>query len=546
MRLIRLKLQPATAKAARILSKRHRLRDPAFVEDLCALILTKGTLPSLDNIRSKLPRYAEVFKVTEVFARTVLFKRHQILKGLQQSAVFGYYVTKRADDPVEQRADKLLTFYWDLEARVQEVQCKTCRFFTNCQFGQKYASRVNDIRHVADMDMASLIHPDCPEWPELDRLSSLGRGITKAPEILAALQVDADMNPYTSNRASQYVEDELNWRKIGTPGAAEDAELGDEELLDRDQYENIIRPDGSSGCSKEDGGAGGMSFQVTPDEMIRTMAAANLAVYQLGMVLSGELARAGKVRLSDVSGVGSDKKSRRMRTQKDIPNLESAQNGLPAEVYEARLERKLLRVEDPRNKVAAPQAIAVLEDWSGSMSDMQCTVNGQAFNRSALARALSLAIAKRLASEKGAMIYAGFATSVSEIMRCYDQESLDVFGLSNRGLGNVGGGTSIANALNVMLDVIEEDARAGRITPREILLISDGIDGTMRQPKSYDHFAARLAKAKVDLDYIFLSDNKHGIPLEAHPKDTLSRLAKRMFVCPRGDLQMENLIAVLK
>jgi uncharacterized protein with von Willebrand factor type A (vWA) domain len=215
-------------------------------------------------------------------------------------------------------------------------------------------------------------------------------------------------------------------------------------------------------------------------------------------------------------------------------------------VYEARLERKLLRVEDPRNSVAAPQAIAVLEDWSGSMTDQQCSLNKQVYTRTALSRAFSVAIAKRLAAEKGVMLYAGFATSVSSIMRCYDKEALDAFGLSMRGLGNVGGGTSIANALNVMLDAIEADTATGVITPREILLISDGIDNTMRHEKSFAHFTKRLAKARVELDYVFMSDCMPDRLAQYKPNDVIARLCKRVFVCPKGELQIDNLIAVLK
>lgn len=568
MRLYRYKIKPATKQAITSIQHLHNILDTDLAHDVYCLVHLKGRLPSerdLKRIRSQLVIKEQI---ADAYARVFIAARMNVLTMLKKSYVFKALMLSTRLSATG-ALDRLFAVLFRASYVRQVAQCVTCQLLRLCKFGQTYKDKIRRIELVRDPNYAALIHPECPERPKLEAASMLMSGCDSmdvlkdspasvTPGGISARGLDLGgggtaAGEYAGNsiESAELVREELRMRRFAEVSPSTGFSEGDfGTYIDDEEALNYLSASHSvtdTGAGKGEPGAmagfrhDSAEFAVANPDFVNRLTSANFIIYQLGRILDGQINRANKIQLSKDTDVGGSPTDRTYRNLRDMPKLEANQHALPDEVFQRKQAGRNLIVRD--QKATAPQSLYILEDTSGSMITACGKVQCIPVTRAGLARAFTLAIGRRLKTEQGALLYRAFEGTASAQFSAKlpaEFEALDEFLVNN---ASPGGGTSVANALNIALDDLETCVSKGWCRSRELVLFSDGDDFIMDKPETIAHFTERLKQVNVELSAV-LFGRKTGAGLTG-----IVQLSKRhYFVGENGNtvISVEDLVNVLK
>lgn len=483
MRLIRTKLRKNARQLLADLAKDTAL-EANYLIDMFALFNNGGTgIPTEDRLRKIIKFQARKTGVGEANVGIFARKRRQQLKALVADPFFHAYSHQK--NKIEGLRLYVLSAL-EVAAKKQEVQCLTCKLHPQCKFGQEYGKHFRDPKMVLDQDYLAKVHPDCPDFPEIDQVNKVASaGLLFAQMYSPAGEEDrAVQKQLPSGSLSAQAANKSTEKKMVE--AAE--EVTDLDLEEDDEDESLDIQEAQpfyAGPGQFSKGAGlrRLFTNTNPrdfESLVKTMTKETFLLWELGRKFSVALAGHKKGKDKATPKIAQNKEDTKMRTLSDLPKIAPGQHGLPQEIFEAKLERKeLLRVQhrQPEDK---RQQLYVLIDSSGSMTNWLTPSGLQGrrslFNRSALSCVFALALSRKIELEKGYMFVRFFGSSSSRCFIGKDAASYKALRKLIALNSYNGGGTNILSAVLVALNDIRAAALPD-VETAELLVITDCQDG---------------------------------------------------------------------
>lgn len=513
MRLIRLKLQPDVAELLREVSQEFNIQDPGFTEDLFALMRFKGGgLPAQSRIQSMAQQAAKKAKLaTSLGIALLLAKRKEVLLRIAKLAYFRGICQSR--DMVLSVRTLLLSFR-KFYVRVREAQCSSCPHLKACKYGQQYGKTASQITKVLDPNYASLVHKDCPVFPEIEGLNQLNQAIIQFQQM-----VQAQIGSQSKGVKAELVEQQQAAQAIPNEEDKSTLNLDPEESAEN--FQPIRTGPGWGVTNRFDGFFTGDHVCKVNEEFIDKLTKSQLALYELGRQFDIALGKSKRANFKPVPHVSQDRTHENVKSESDLPKVVGNQHGLPEEVFNAKMEKRQLLKNQDEEPESKKQLLYLLIDSSGSMdAGLGYGSAHGTFTRGGLATVFGLSLVRKLKADGGLLYIRYFdgapgplhkALTPDEFDRMADFMCLDNYG---------GGGTDIPAALKQAVDDIVKADPTDKLARAEILIITDAESCFNELPAT----EAVIKQKKIELSILDVSGSQSGA--EANMKRICQRYYK--------------------
>jgi hypothetical protein len=480
MRLIRLTLKDSMKKALAVISGEFKTGDPGFTEDVYALLRNNGNgIPDAQKCSRIVTALARATKVPVPMVQAQVNKRAQILRS---SVASGFFQALMADTTIHpaNKVRRFFTFFKAMYYKYREAQCVSCKFLDQCGFGTKYYQSTTNIARVFDPKEVSKVHEDCPVKPQIDFTHQMAASMQQVKKMADQEEeaqiagVGVDMNNISNQE--EEAQDQAN------SGLLDDSAIIDPEEDDFEQGifpidENDIDPNKShSSGGAYDGSHSGSSRVKIYENMLNKLSSERLLIFDLGVKFSQELTAQHAGKFVPTTPLSNDRDSTKIEGVHDLSKIDANQHGLPEEVFEARLETRDLSKSQNLKQEMPKKLLYLLIDNSGSMKTQINANKYGMLTRGQMCSVFSLAIAERLRVEGGILFIRYFATGCSPLLTAVTQSDYETIMMRIANADFNGGGTSIANAIQVALRDIHTANKQALIASTEVLLISDNED----------------------------------------------------------------------
>jgi uncharacterized protein with von Willebrand factor type A (vWA) domain len=481
MRIIALKLTKETTLLLRDIARNHAKRDIGFVEDLYSLIRLKGAgIPTKSRIQKLCANAAKKASVSPMLLGFLANKRALLFQSIIKIPYFAaMYKVKNPFNALE----RFLTYFTKLHNKIRQAQCLTCPLMSQCQFGQQYGSSFVDITYVVDPDFALKVHDDCPELPQIQIVNQMA---------VATKQME-DMIAQMSSGQSQLAQMPPELEEVKKETEALDKEIEPE--ADDDLFENLDEEDfdleepraprqASKTLGGDDMGASVGDFygHIThpTEKVIDQLSIQNLNIFELGKKFSLALGQTKKNKFKPTAKLDRKQREKQMQSVSDISKIVPAQHGLPEEMFEAKADKKQLKVKENLEEEKERQLLYILIDNSISMDGQFPGAANTMFSRGTVASVFGIALCRHVLSEGGIVFLRFFATTTTPLREAEKMEDFKTLETILAKAAYNGSGTRILRALSsAAQDIAEGKNRGLKIAKAEVLLITDGEDHTL-------------------------------------------------------------------
>lgn len=544
MRTVRLKINATVKPLLRQASQQFNIDDPGFTEDIYALFRLKGAgLPDDKRTKLMVSHLAAKHKRSESMVGALFRKRCQVLKSLVTMPYFNALL-KTERDPVA-ATNRLLTTFRKLHSKSRASKCLSCAHRAGCDFGQQYGDRVFDPAIAIQPDLRKKVSPACPSLPELDANAAMADAMLQAaaatnPSNAPLNNIAGKQNPMEASASNAISELERMEQELDNFRPSEDGLISD---LDAESDVADFKPHYEDPNSEGGGASSIFSTTFRAESFVRmTEASADrllqsrLLLFELGRKLDFALKSAKSGRFKPVKNPSRSTNQGKIKSLKEITELQPSQHGLPAEVFEARaLKKDLVKVQHEEQE-SKKQLLYLLVDSSASMSDM-LTSNGGILGlltKASIASVFAICLARRLRDEGGIMYLRFFDGAIGPLFSAKTKDQFEPMMLAFSTVDSNGGGTDICGAVSRAVADIKQAEKSDELASAEILLITDCQD---RFSAQHVQLAAQGTKINV-LDV----SGKTG---KSNVKQQLMSIAAKYYKVDETELDINKMVQLV-
>ena len=414
MKIIRFKINAEVQTLLRATARKYKIEDKGYVEDLYALFRLKGAgLPSKERI-VKMAKSAAKRKAgsSETALNMLISKRKMALAQLVGLPYFHGLAT--LPNPVSS-VDRLLARLKELYSKTRQAQCISCSLLKQCDFGQQYERNVTDITKVVDPDFDQKVHKDCPVRPEIGAINqSYAAAKTLVALAKAAAEPEANV---VDDRGGADLEDisvQLEELSNMPPPPEDDGTAPDQST---DYHLPVDHKTPPERTNRFDGKLSGEALVKVSEKLIKDVSQLQISLFDLGKKFSQALTAAKAGKFSPVSHVEANKDESQIKKVSDLPEIIPSQHGLPAEVFDSRLEKKQLTKAQYQKREEKQKLLYLLIDISASMTaPLGAGCMHGMLTRGALSSLFTLACARRVRADKGVLFSRFFTGNVTDLV----------------------------------------------------------------------------------------------------------------------------------
>ena len=556
MRLIRLQLSSSATRYLALLTQQFALDDIGIAEDLFALFRQNGAgLPTDEAITLLAEQLSKKTKVPQSLVSIQLKKRRQMLRELSSTTYFKALCLSCKAEP-HKAVSRLLSTTQTFMRKRRAASCLSCNLRSGCAYGKQYGDVVTDITKVVDPKFNTMVDPNCPDKPEIEKFNEF------AAEAMKMAQLDGDSAEGISAAATvaggadfleQEEKAEEQFDASGEFGADEDSRRDEEEADET----NTIEDDGLDPDQDEEpvsfvGGASktgsnkltftGTSFAKVQEDFVNRLSMSSLQLFELGRVLDGMLASELSGKFVPVETFDAEQRTRNIQTLSEMTSANLAEHAMP-EILDAKVAKQELSITKHSKPTLAKSLLYILIDASGSMNTRVCDGNPHfLLTRAQTCASFAAALAMRVTSDAGIIHVRYFDGSLMDRFKASSKEEGKHIARMISRCNMWGGGTNISRAIQGAISDVAVMSSNQKLAKAEILLISDMDDSIDAGDRSRIVSTTGDGKTAPRLSVFDINaGRKHG---NAH--QVLKAIASKYFCVSPQNLDLSKLVQLVK
>ena len=480
MRLIRHKLQTPTKVLLKELASDLNTEFD-YVIDLYALMTNGGGgIPSEDRLARMIPLIAKKSSASEVNTGIFAKLRRRQLRQIVSDPLFHAF---------GQQTSKVtglrmyITASIEISLKAQQAKCKTCPHLAACAFGTEYGATFNDPAKVLDPNFKNKVHPDCPDFPAIERTNQIAGSVNVIRHMFSP-QGEEDKKLLKQMPAENNAADALAAGRADSALSEATDEL-DEGSLEEDSEDDNFDPEDDTPFYAGMSGAGKarslrrLFTNLSAENykaLIASLTQTKFLLWELGRKFSVALSSKGKGKDVKAESINHSTREEKMERHSDITSIVPTQHGLPEEVFKAKLEKKELVKVQHRRPEKKRKIVYLLIDSSGSMKGFLShdgrPTKRTIFTRNALSSVFASAMIRKVEEDDGYAFVRFFGGCTTQCFIGRDKASFALLRRQVASNNYNGGGTDICHSVSVATQDIAKAAFPD-VSKSEILLITD-------------------------------------------------------------------------